>query len=278
MEGCGDPEPHSSVTLTVSGSVVPIAVAKTNDDGVFFFPGVAAGAYDVRVEVPGLKPSVRTVNAGAQGEVTVDLALEMPPVCPSSTKRIPYQVSPLPHELEIWSTQEGRPQVRFPLLSTICEVAANPFFYSGKMISLRGPIRIGFEDFELSTMDCPDRKVDAIWLEYGRGPKRQPTTWCCGDMVPRDLPSLIQDKEFQVFHRYLTAQKRRRDCPQGDCYRYAVTATLTGAFESVLTVVCPNGEHVCPAGEGFGHFGIFATRLVIRRVENIQTAPRPAQN
>ncbi len=144
------------------------------------------------------------------------------------------------------------------------------------MISIRGPIRIGLDEFELSAQDCPNRKTDSIWLEYGRGPKKQPTVWCCGDMVPRDPLALLQNQEFWRFHHSLTSKKKTKECSDNYCFTNDVTATLTGRFESVLTVVCPDGKILCPAGEGFGHQGSFSTRVVIHQVADIEVKLKPS--
>jgi hypothetical protein len=156
-----------------------------------------------------------------------------------------------------------------PVKTTVCEVAANPERFSGNLVSLRDRIAIAFEQFELSAGDCSARKIDAVWLEYGRGPKRQPTTWCCGDMTPRDPLELVQDKAFRKFHHYLTAETGARGCHQGECYSYHVTATLIGRFNAVATEPFPNGKTWCCPSGGYGHFGASCARLVIQSVADV---------
>ena len=119
----------------------------------------------------------------------------------------------------------------------LCELVKSPTTFNGKLISVRAPVQIAFEKFGLAVADCAERKLDYIWLEYGSGPKRQPTTWCCGDMVPRDALKLVQDKEFRRFHHFLTAEKKAKDCY--NCYLYHVTATIHGKFDTVETQPCP---------------------------------------
>lgn len=132
---------------------------------------------------------------------------------------------------------------------TVCEVLGSPALFTGKIVTLRGSIQIGFENFGLSASDCPEKKIDSLWLEYGRGPKRQPTTWCCGDMIPRDRLVLVQNSEFRRFHHYITAAKK-------GSYLYRVTATLTGRVDA-------GGS--C----GFGHLGAACARLVIGAVSEV---------
>jgi hypothetical protein len=105
---------------------------------------------------------------------------------------------------------------------TLCDLVRSPTAFNGKLISVRAPVQIAFENFGLSVSNCAEAKVVFIWLEYGRGPNKQPTTWCCGDMVPRDPLTLTQGSEFHRFHRLLTAEKRATGCH--DCYLYHVTA------------------------------------------------------
>ena len=90
----------------------------------------------------------------------------------------------------------------------ICEVLQHPQNFNGKMISIRTRIGIGFEDFEVDIPSCPKKVVDSIWLEYGKGPKTEPTTWCCGDLTPSDQLGLIQDSAFRRFDSYLRAVRK----------------------------------------------------------------------
>ena len=150
-----------------------------------------------------------------------------------------------------------------PIETTVCDVVRSPALFNGKIITLRGPIQIAFESFGLSASGCTDKKIDYLWLEYGRGPKRQPTTWCCGDMVPRDTLVLVQNTEFHRFHHYITAAKKVKGCY--DCYPYNVTATLTGRFDTVDS----QSRALC----GFGHLGIACGRVVISVVSDVVANP-----
>jgi hypothetical protein len=163
----------------------------------------------------------------------------------------------------------GQSSSNAPIKTTLCDLAAAPKRFNGEIVAVRGPVQIAFENFTFSLSDCQSRKVDDVWLEYGRGPRRQPTTWCCGDMIPRDSLILIQDNEFRRFHRYLTSQKKEKDCY--NCYLFTVSATLTGRFEAVDTQPCPDDakRHCCGLGNGFGHFGASCARLVIHRVADV---------
>jgi len=147
--------------------------------------------------------------------------------------------------------------------TTVCEIMKDPQRFQGKLVSVRNRVQIAFEDFELSAVPCVDRQIDGIWLEYGKGPKRQPTIWCCGDMVPRDPMALVQNSDFRRFHHFLTANKGAK---------FLVTATLTGRLDAVVPAPCPNAKSCC-LGNGYGHLGMFCARLVIQSVSEVTGRP-----
>jgi hypothetical protein len=60
--------------------------------------------------------------------------------------------------------------------TALCELVSHPERYHNKIVSVRALVNIEFEDFKLSASECADRKIDDVWLYYGRGPKNQPTT------------------------------------------------------------------------------------------------------
>ena len=144
----------------------------------------------------------------------------------------------------------------------VCEVLQHPQSFNGKMISIQTPIRIAFEDFEIDIPSCPQKVAGAIWLEYGKGPKTQPTTWCCGDLTPQDQLGLTQDSAFRKFDSYLRSVRKGKPL-------YAVSATLSGRFDTVPTTTCPDRVHQCPRDGGFGHLGVFASRLIIHSVSEV---------
>ena len=150
-----------------------------------------------------------------------------------------------------------------PIKTTVCEIVKSPALFNGKIVTVRAPIEIAFERFGLSASHCAEQKIDDVALEYGSGPRKQPTIWCCGDMVPRDPLVLVQNKDFRRFHHYLTAEKKAKRCY--DCYLYHVTATLTGRFDAVE----PQPGALC----GFGHMGAACGRLVIRSVADVVADP-----
>lgn len=162
--------------------------------------------------------------------------------------------------------------------TTVCEVLANPAAFDGKTVRIRGQVILQMEDFSLAEQ-CPGKTdVSTIWLEYGY-PEPSPTPYCCpGGFDEKGKPifsaprvTLARDRNFEQLKRYLTARRDGKDrygedCDRyrpavAECHKYTVTATLTGRLFGVV----PPDQF---AG-GFGHFGMFPAKLVIRRVEEV---------
>jgi hypothetical protein len=158
--------------------------------------------------------------------------------------------------------------------TSICEIATNPAEWNERTVSLSATVRIAFEQFDISAEGCPERKLDAVWLEYAEGPKKQPTVWCCGDLTRGGQPTLKQDAEFRKFHRLLTAQRRAKDCLKDYCFANDVSARLTGRLETARTQLCADGEHYCCPEGGFGHIGFSCARLVIQQVADVKATRR----
>jgi len=151
---------------------------------------------------------------------------------------------------------------------TPCELVKAPERFKGSMVTVRAQVLLAFEDFRIGTTTCERKLIDDVWLEYGSGPKRQPATWCCGDMIPRDPLPLLQNSDFKRFHRYLTAQSKTSGCHEGQCYVYRVTATLTGRLDTAPLQPCVRGTGQC-CRSGFGHFGVHCARLVIHSISDV---------
>ncbi len=162
----------------------------------------------------------------------------------------------------------GQSRSAEPLKVSVCDIAQSVEQFNGKMITVRGVVRLAFEDFELPATDCGTASVPGIWLEYGRGPRWQPTTWCCGALTPRDRLRLVQDSEFRTFHRYLTAQGHGQGCYLGECLTYVVTATLTGRVDAAKPEAGPAGTGLNCSG-AYGHMGFACARIVIARVSDV---------
>jgi hypothetical protein len=109
-----------------------------------------------------------------------------------------------------------------PRQTTVCEIAKDPQQFQAKLVTVRDRVRIAFEDFELSTTGCSGPVIDGVWLEYGKGPRRQPAIWCCGDLTPRDpeqrfsqVPSFPDGKERSQISSHRNAHRPDRCCGSG---------------------------------------------------------------
>lgn len=254
VDDCYDPLFRVAVTLKRAGDASVAATALSNDEGAFALPPVDPGVYDVRLEVAGTRPVVKTIDTSDGADLEMDaIVFALGRVMCPGIPAVRYKRSPIPQSL----SEIG-----------LCQILQNPDRYNGRLVSIRGGVLIALEDFELSFSECENRKIDTVWLEYGKGPKRQPTTWCCGDMVPRDPLAVIESDEFRIFHRYLTAQRRTKGHCEGECYLYEVTATLTRRFD-VIRTESGNSQKYCRLFAGVGHFGAFCARLVIQSVSDV---------
>jgi hypothetical protein len=252
------PLPRTTVTLTIPGTNQLVKEVLADENGTFTIK-VPAKQYVIRFVTPGFKArAIRLENPDAGTKLDLGMVvLEIGEV----TEGPMFPVTPS-HTLPQPQSGESTP-------TTVCDIARSPEQFNGKMVRVRSRVGIAFEDFEFPVSDCDRSIIEGIWLEYGHGPKRQPTTWCCGDMIPRDPLAVIENADFRKFHRYLTAQRRTSDCYEGECYIYDVTATLIGRFDFAHTEPCRDNKGVC-CSAGFGHFGMFCGRLVIRSVSDVE--------
>jgi hypothetical protein len=256
--------PGAKVSLFMNADSAPVAVTTTDREGEFQFflrrvqefTLVAEANCFQRMVVKGI--SSKYDETTRLPPIIVQVSQECPGVEPEEG---PPPVTPIPSELP-----KSLDLPNQPVKTTPCELVKEPARLNGKVVSVRGRVLIGFENFRLDAGQCAGGRFGDLWLEYGRGPKRQPVTWCCGDLVPRDPLSVVQDQDFKTFHQRLTAQSGRR-------YVYQITATLTGRFDAVDTVTCPDGEHQCPKQSGFGHLAMSPFRLVIESVSDVVAKP-----
>ena len=272
VDACGDPIANGTVRLTDAKAKATVAFTKTDADREFAFVGVPSTDYDVHFEASGFEPLVKAITSAEATDINIVVGLNrIDLVLCFSPASVPYYRAPTPNTLspQADSNVVGATNRSDPIPTTVCELMKEPERFNGQIVRVRGRVRIAFEDFRLDTAQCDGKHGEGVWLEYGKGPKRQPTTWCCGDMIPRDPLRLMEDSNFKAFHRFLTAQSRRKGCYEGQCYLYEVTATLTGRFDSVETVTCSNGKSECPKHGGFGHFGSFTSRIVIESVSDV---------
>ena len=54
--------------------------------------------------------------------------------------------------------------------STVCGILANPSFFDGKIVRIKGVVIAGFEEFAIKGSGC-NQMVNGIWLAYPEGTK-----------------------------------------------------------------------------------------------------------
>jgi hypothetical protein len=272
------PIEHGSVVLTAADSGVELTRTLIVKNGEYTFPAVLPQTYDLHFEVPGFERAVKTVPAKSDidaGQIVLSLGLISGPA------EVETQNSEISTNLQAASISEStvaspiaaQAESNGPSDTTLCDLAQNLERFEGKLVRVRGTILVGMEQFELTAAECSERLIDTVWLEYGKGLK-QPTTWCCGNLVSKDAAQVVQNAEFRKFQHYLTAQYRDKGCHEWECQRYSVTATLTGKFNAVKTETCPSGKgRCCPLFRGFGHYGASCARVVIQSASDVDAKP-----
>ena len=245
IDTCGYQVPNVLVTLTLFGLTDVLATTHTYSDGTFIFAAVAPGKYDLHLEwgCASYGPVVAEADASNGADVTLVVRVDGPFFYVEGSPPIPYEHSPLPQALDDPETS-----------ATICEVANNPDRFNGEMVTVRGRVRIDFEEFELPTSHCDHPRMDHILLEYGDALERR------GKPGFQTIPSLRNSNAGRM--------------PGGSgCHLYQVTATFIGRLDGVPTTLCPDGTTQCPRGSGFGHLGLSSGRLVIRSVSDVVATP-----
>ncbi len=165
--------------------------------------------------------------------------------------------------------------------ATVCDVLKNPKSFDGKMVSIKGTVVAGFDEFVVAGGDC-GQDVNAIWLSYPQGAKARSGPLAMLQVEPAHnfagpaaagtpAPVTLQkDKEFKKFDSLLSQYHSKETglCP--GCPRYHVQATLVGRLDGVANA----GLTRNPAGKivglgGFGNMNIYPARLVIQSVADV---------
>ncbi|MCI0417247.1 hypothetical protein L0222_31140 [bacterium] len=166
------------------------------------------------------------------------------------------------------------------ILTTPCELMADPAAYDKKLVTVRSGVRIGFEE---STFDvnCENDDYLSVWVTFAEDVE-MPVIFCCGDHARKPGSSLTiegiklrlnKDNQFNKYFQLLTSVREKS--PSGvpcfyDCYQYQVTATLTGHFFQARK---PDGsEDGIQLMTGYGHFGC-CSLFVIEKVEEVESHP-----
>ena len=144
-----------------------------------------------------------------------------------------------------------------PLRTTVCDIAAHPARFSGRLATVPARIIAGFEVFAIEDQSG---KCQRMWLQYSGG---SPTAMVSmGNRVPRPHTTtieLILDSEFEKFQSLLDAEMypRKRSTVCMSCKRWLVSATVTGRV------------HVAPKGTGFGHLNAYPLQFELQSVADV---------
>jgi hypothetical protein len=143
-----------------------------------------------------------------------------------------------------------------PLTATVCEIERRPQDFDGRMVRVRARVIEGFEVFAIRDGGCAD-----IWLDYP-GASGFGAMVSSGAKTPelnRPEIALKRDAAFDRFVASLEAEMypRNRETICQGCFRYEVTATMTGRLDY-------GGK-----GRGFGHLNSYPTRLLLQSVADV---------
>ena len=162
--------------------------------------------------------------------------------------------------------------------ATVCDVLKNPKSFDGKMVSIKGTVVAGFDEFVVTDGDC-GKDVNGIWLSYPEGAKVKSGPLAMLQVEPahnfagpapaetRTPVTLQKDKDFKKFDSLLTQyhSKGAELCP--GCPRYHVQATLTGRLDGVANAgLTRDASGKINGLGGFGNMNVYPARLVIQSV------------
>jgi hypothetical protein len=135
--------------------------------------------------------------------------------------------------------------------TTLCELAASPQLFQGKIVEIRAIVQTGFATNLLRDDKCST----FIWLSG------LDTT---GDGANEPLR---KDRQFRKMQEYLDKKFQPKTGPAcSRCPLYKVTATVVGRFEHVRKV---NSDPKTGAVEGFGYMNSYDSQLVLLAVSNV---------
>ncbi len=165
--------------------------------------------------------------------------------------------------------------------TTVCDVLKNPKSFDGKMVSIKGAVVAGFDQFVVTGGDC-GQDVNAIWLSYPEGAKVKSGPLAMLQLEPahnfagpaaaetRTSVTLQKDKEFKKFDSLLSQYHSKGTglCP--GCPRYHVQATLVGRLDAVANAgLSRNAAGKIVGLGGYGNMNVYPARMVIQSVADV---------
>ncbi|MGA9069011.1 MAG: carboxypeptidase-like regulatory domain-containing protein [Terracidiphilus sp.] len=141
--------------------------------------------------------------------------------------------------------------------TTVCEIAAHPQRFAGRVVTVRAKVVEGFEAFAI---EDPTGKCPSMWLQYAGGSPSAMMSMA-RQTPTNNLPplELRKDTNFDKFQSLLDAEMypRERGNICMSCNRWDVFATLTGRVD------------VAPKGTGYGHLNAYGLQFELQSVSDV---------
>jgi hypothetical protein len=155
---------------------------------------------------------------------------------------------------------------------TLCDIKDKPTLYDHKLLEVEGFVSHDFEDFSISTPECPNSL--AIWLEFG-GKRKSRTIYCCGGSAERTRTKhlevegisvpLVEDQLFRKFDKLIQPPFRSGN------HGSVVHAIIIARF--FLGEKQEYGDKGGWSWGGYGHFGC-CSLMVIQQVRSVDSQDR----
>ncbi len=166
--------------------------------------------------------------------------------------------------------------------STVCDILANPQFFDGKIVRIKGVVIAGFEEFAVKGSGC-NQPINAIWLAHPEGTKGKagPAAFLRLQLArnhpavvinPSRVPiTLDKNKDFKNFDSLLSTPAKTNGMCLG-CVKFSVTATLVGRLDGAKNtgLIHDSGGKVIGLS-GFGKLNRYSARLVLQSVSEVSS-------
>jgi len=165
--------------------------------------------------------------------------------------------------------------------ATVCAILKNPASFNGKIVTVKGTVVVGLDQFIVKDGDC-GLPVNGIWLAFPPGTKAkagpiavvelQPAHNFAGKFTPvtRTPVTLEKNKDFKTFDNALSQMHEKEPGLCLDCSKNDVTATITGRLDGVADATLQRDAAGKIVGlGGFGNMNAYAARLVIQSVSGV---------
>jgi hypothetical protein len=166
--------------------------------------------------------------------------------------------------------------------TTVCDILKNPKSFDGKIVSIKGTVVAGYDEFIVKDAGGCGYQVDGIWLSYPAGTKGkagpvallqvQPARNFAGTYTApaRAAVTLDKSKDFKQFDSLLAQPHNKGAGMCLGCAENTVTATLVGRLDGVenATLTRDKAGKIIGFG-GFGNMNAYPTRLVLQSVADV---------